>query len=100
MKVERLNVGNLDRPDLQKLCKERGLHAGKKATKLELQLAPWAFEEDTRMQSQLKDSEDEDPNVGSLKEGELDLEMENDLAVCPEQELPEETFYPLRENPV
>ncbi|KAJ1198486.1 hypothetical protein NDU88_002327 [Pleurodeles waltl] len=43
------------------------------------------------MQSQPEDSEDEAPNVEDPNEGEPDLGVEDDLAVCSEQELPDES---------
>ncbi|KAJ1125246.1 hypothetical protein NDU88_003680 [Pleurodeles waltl] len=70
MVMERMNIGNLSRAELQSLCKERGLNAGRKTSKVDLQLALRAYEEAKRLEAVIEEddpeehlslNEDEDP---------------------------------------
>ncbi|KAJ1118885.1 hypothetical protein NDU88_007072 [Pleurodeles waltl] len=84
-------TGHKESAELQKLCKEKGLHVGKKVTKLDFQIVMCAYEEVTKKQYQSGESDDKDPNVEDFDEGEFDLEDGWLLTVCPEQEHPEES---------
>ncbi|KAJ1123030.1 hypothetical protein NDU88_001503 [Pleurodeles waltl] len=69
IEMDLVNVDILNKAELQTLCKERGLKAGKKASKVDLQIAFWAYEAVKRLQTA---TEEEDP------EGDLRLDEEED----------------------
>ncbi|KAJ1216143.1 hypothetical protein NDU88_003749 [Pleurodeles waltl] len=74
---------NLNKAELQKLCKEKGLKVGKKASKVDLQIALQVYEEVKRLQTA---TEEDDP------EGDLGLDGEEDKGSQENQGLQEE--YP------
>ncbi|KAJ1195285.1 hypothetical protein NDU88_004566 [Pleurodeles waltl] len=43
--MDLINFNSLNEAELQKLCKKRKLNVGKKASKVDLQIALWAYEE-------------------------------------------------------
>ncbi|KAJ1092135.1 hypothetical protein NDU88_005247 [Pleurodeles waltl] len=78
MEMEIINVGNFTKVELQNPCKERGLNVGKKASKVDLQIALQAYEDVKRLQAAIEDYDTEE-DLGPIEDENYDPEKNTEL---------------------